>query len=781
MKTILAACGCSTGNIRANNEDNFYFNGDILPAENRALSTVLTAEIPAEQDFCAAVFDGMGGEQFGEWAAFTAARQMKEGLAAGGRREGGVEEWLEGLTLELNDAVFRKSRELLTRHMGSTLAGLYLQRDRAWAFNLGDSRVYLARGGALRQLSVDHVDTRMRPSGKGKGSLTQYLGIDEEEFIVEPSICASDVCEGDRFLLCSDGLSDMVADGEILAVLSGARSAEQAVEKLIALALAHGGKDNVTVIVCTVTEDRRPDEKAAKTAAGASRETPGRDASPAPRPEEAAPAERGAKKKPTAPIAVIAAVLVLALIAVLAVYLPKRAQSAPAPVEAPAAETAEPAEETAEPAEETAAPVEETAAPLEETPEPAEEAAAPDETAPEAAAALPAEAAGYIDVIAGSGFSACLRADGTVCYAGDPDTDAAREVPGWTGIVRLEYLLADSLGPYLVGFREDGSVTLAAAWEPFDSDQERWVAEDTASLRDVRKLHASFCLLLALHGDGTVSALSLGEEAAQVPSIVAGWRDVVDLAESCGLVVGLLSDGSVVTTDPEALAWQGSYFNGSWGDPAEWHDVEKLFCDANCGVYARRSDGVLLGMIDDENWRDIDEIYFGIDSMFGLRRDGTVACSCIWLPPDDPLILQVSAWRDVRKLCCKWYSSFPVGLKADGTVAAVTDGYGGEPYGEWDFTGWSDVRELWGGALYTIGLRDDGSLLVTGGASGPDPFYDRDVCRALEEAAGWTDVVKISVQEDIYADPSSFLILALRSDGTVAAAGDNSFGQLDIA
>ena len=247
---ICAACGCNMGKIRANNEDNFYFNGDILPADNRALSTVLTAEASAEGEFCAAVFDGMGGEQYGELAAYAAARQMKERLAAGAWKEQGTEARLETLTVDLNAAVLRKARELLTRHMGATLAGLFFRRGTAYAFNLGDSRIYLARDGALRQLSVDHVDSRSLFSGKGKGSLSQYLGIDEEEFLVEPSIGAVEARAGDRFLLCSDGLTDMASDPEILAILLGARSAESAVEKLIALALDRGGRDNVTVIVC---------------------------------------------------------------------------------------------------------------------------------------------------------------------------------------------------------------------------------------------------------------------------------------------------------------------------------------------------------------------------------------------------------------------------------------------------------------------------------------------------------------------------------------------------
>ncbi|MBR0208921.1 MAG: serine/threonine-protein phosphatase [Oscillospiraceae bacterium] len=249
---LCAACGCSMGKVRANNEDNFYFCGSFLPADNRALPTVLTAETSAEGELCTAVFDGMGGEQFGELASYAAAHEMKERLVAGAWHDSDARASLHHLTLALNAAVLDKAQEMLTRHMGSTLAGLFFRRGTAWAFNLGDSRIYLGRGGVLRQLSVDHVDARPHLSGKGKGSLTQYLGIDEEEFVVEPAISAVELHEGDCFLVCSDGLTDMLSDDEILASLLGARSAETAVEKLIAQALERGGRDNVTVIVCMI-------------------------------------------------------------------------------------------------------------------------------------------------------------------------------------------------------------------------------------------------------------------------------------------------------------------------------------------------------------------------------------------------------------------------------------------------------------------------------------------------------------------------------------------------
>lgn len=251
-KKVFAACGCSKGKIRSNNEDNFYFNGNILPAENNALSTVLTAQSDLSSPFCTAVFDGMGGEQFGECAAFAAAHRMKDRLAQNPWNELPTEERLEALSIDLNAVVVEKARELLTRHMGSTLAGLLLEKGNAYSFNLGDSRVYLLRNRELKQISIDHVDSRAFFKKNTKPSLTQHLGIDEEEFLVEPSIVRMELQAGDRYLLCSDGLTDMVSDEQIKQLLEGADSASSAVRKLIDTALDNGGRDNITVIVLTV-------------------------------------------------------------------------------------------------------------------------------------------------------------------------------------------------------------------------------------------------------------------------------------------------------------------------------------------------------------------------------------------------------------------------------------------------------------------------------------------------------------------------------------------------
>ena len=241
-----AACLCTMGKVRRNNEDNFSFDGQSLEAINRGLASPLrfTRPLAGEEILC--VFDGMGGENYGELASYEAAQQLKRELEAGGAHD---EAALTALCLRLNEAVFAQAQELLTERMGTTVVGFAFTPERVLAFNLGDSRAYRLRGGELTQLSEDHV--ARRGSGK-KSPLTQHLGIDPEELLLEPTVTESALEAGDRYLLCSDGLTDMLEDAQIAALLGKAASAAEAAETLIAAALEAGGKDNVTAIVCRI-------------------------------------------------------------------------------------------------------------------------------------------------------------------------------------------------------------------------------------------------------------------------------------------------------------------------------------------------------------------------------------------------------------------------------------------------------------------------------------------------------------------------------------------------
>ena len=246
-----AACLCNTGKVRRNNEDNFYFDERFLPAENGGLAKPLRFSRSLRSLVCLAVFDGMGGENFGECASFAAAERMlrerKLFLSARSLRS----DLLKELCQRLNEAVVARAKELCTQHMGSTLSILCFSPESVASCNLGDSRAYRLRGGELRQISLDHVEQRPGRS-KHKAPLTQYLGVDPEDYLLEPYLAKGALAAGDQYLLCSDGLTDMLSDEEIAAVMGGADTAQHCAERLVQAALDQGGRDNVTVIVCRI-------------------------------------------------------------------------------------------------------------------------------------------------------------------------------------------------------------------------------------------------------------------------------------------------------------------------------------------------------------------------------------------------------------------------------------------------------------------------------------------------------------------------------------------------
>ena len=258
MRRITAACACHTGFRRHNNEDNFYFAGKCLPKENDGLGEILTCAVPLDQPVCFGVFDGMGGEANGEEAAHLAA------LAMGERMETG-KPVLPGALLDVCQVANRRICQAAGGNggrMGSTAVLLGVCREGAYVVNVGDSRAFLWRGGALRQLSVDHTDQFLlarQKEPRRKPRLTQHLGIEPEEMVIEPAVAELSARTGDVFLLCSDGLTDMVSENEICGVLRRMSAVKAGTEDLLDLALGRGGRDNVTVILCRLEEDRPTD------------------------------------------------------------------------------------------------------------------------------------------------------------------------------------------------------------------------------------------------------------------------------------------------------------------------------------------------------------------------------------------------------------------------------------------------------------------------------------------------------------------------------------------
>ena len=250
--TIQAACGCHIGKRRSNNEDNFLFDGKCLEEGNSGLHHPAILEDSLKNGATFAVFDGMGGENYGEVASYAAARQMQATQRNFADFLIPEKKYLERLTAQLNDAVLEAQQKMQTAKMGTTMVCLYFSGKYVYVCNVGDSRAYRLRDGEFMQLSQDHVDKRPQVDGR-KAALTQHLGIRIDDMLIEPFIAKGALQKDDIYLLCSDGLTDMLTNFEISDILLKYEEPEDCVQGLIDAALEQGGKDNITVIVCKLT------------------------------------------------------------------------------------------------------------------------------------------------------------------------------------------------------------------------------------------------------------------------------------------------------------------------------------------------------------------------------------------------------------------------------------------------------------------------------------------------------------------------------------------------
>ena len=248
---ISAACGSHKGNVRENNEDAVYFHGKTLSGVEDDIQC-LSKEFWFPGLLCFGVFDGMGGEDCGEIAAESAVRDL--GRCQKHLREyaGKPEQFLLDACEDMNAAVCRQMQKLGVGRMGTTAALLLLTSSEAHCCNIGDSRIYRLREDDLTQCSKDHVMPQMGGGKPRKMPLTQHLGIFPQELKLEPYLRKERLHKGDVFLLCSDGLTDMVRDKEIKMWMQMKRPPRERVEGLIRTALSNGGKDNVTVLLIDI-------------------------------------------------------------------------------------------------------------------------------------------------------------------------------------------------------------------------------------------------------------------------------------------------------------------------------------------------------------------------------------------------------------------------------------------------------------------------------------------------------------------------------------------------
>ena len=200
------------------------------------------------EPFIVAVFDGMGGEQCGELASLIAAKYAAD-FAIGQQP---VED-LNRFCREANDEICRYADDNNIRSMGTTAAILAFAKKEIALCNIGDSKVFRFDGEKLDQISTD--DYAVAFPGR-KPPLSQNLGIPMSEMVIEPHLARGFYHDGDVYLLCSDGLTDMV-DADVIREILSDPDVNKAVDRLLYTALYNGGTDNITIIVCRVEKRQR--------------------------------------------------------------------------------------------------------------------------------------------------------------------------------------------------------------------------------------------------------------------------------------------------------------------------------------------------------------------------------------------------------------------------------------------------------------------------------------------------------------------------------------------
>lgn len=227
-----------------------------------------------------AVADGMGGARAGEIASRLATAALEE-------RAQGLQgaDAVADLVREANARIYQHALDdPAAAGMGTTVTAVLVdEAEGAMSIaHVGDSRAYRLRGGELEQLTADHSlvaellregrlteeEAKQHPH---RSVITRALGTDAE---VQVDTLRVDARPGDCYLLCSDGLTSMIRDGEILRVAAAAAGdPERMAAALVAAANRAGGEDNVTVIVFEIVEDEEPEAEAEATVAIAPDET----------------------------------------------------------------------------------------------------------------------------------------------------------------------------------------------------------------------------------------------------------------------------------------------------------------------------------------------------------------------------------------------------------------------------------------------------------------------------------------------------------------------------
>ncbi len=240
---ITSAALTDVGKIRELNEDYFLIKEETSSSTSKFGKSYI-------------ICDGMGGHQAGEVASKMAAEEFLKNYYSEELKETDLVKRIKTSIELTNKKIYDFSKNNPSvQGMGTTIVGLIIKGKKAFVLNIGDSRCYLIKKDKIEQLTEDHslvnelvkakiMSKEDAEKSSKKNVLTRAVGTNEK---VEPSIREINYNPGDKFLLCTDGLSNMVKENEIKHIVNE-NEPKNTVEKLVALANERGGHDNITVV-----------------------------------------------------------------------------------------------------------------------------------------------------------------------------------------------------------------------------------------------------------------------------------------------------------------------------------------------------------------------------------------------------------------------------------------------------------------------------------------------------------------------------------------------------
>ncbi len=227
------------GLLRTENQDMFYSN-------EQSIGNLPNLFIVA---------DGMGGHVGGKQASETAIYTIIQYIEQS--KETDIRVLFEQAIKRANSAVFEEAKEKNLQGMGTTIVMATIDKDVLSVSNVGDSRLYVVSPGAIKQVTKDHslVEEMIR-----MGELERSKArLHPEKNVITRAVGASEDCKADFFkvrldeeecfLMCSDGLSNMLDDEQIRNIMNSQRDVIEKTQKLVETANENGGKDNITVVV----------------------------------------------------------------------------------------------------------------------------------------------------------------------------------------------------------------------------------------------------------------------------------------------------------------------------------------------------------------------------------------------------------------------------------------------------------------------------------------------------------------------------------------------------